>query len=324
MVNEVAYEKSLAYKNPELAAEWDREKNGDLTPEKVTFRSTAKVWWTKTYTVPNDWPLKDFRGRTFVFSWKESVTNRSVGCNCPFVPPGCPKQESSVYMWLMDKGVNFVREQSYVTGKNTANGVYQKGRFDIYIPDKNCVIEIDGRQHFSDKCGFGRMSESARKEKSDDIKRADAMKNAYCEEHGITLLRLPYKFGTRTNLSMLADFMDTNHISHHIIEHYREAQPFDISGKESGTYADIATRMNTDEFQAFSRAQTGKVKLTFLYNHAMESVQSKVETIRDVNEKVKLKGCQKAGKERAAFVDDQLGLSDEYHDDAAFFIAEVG
>lgn len=35
----------LATKNPRLAAEWDAEKNGDLTPFDVTAMSKRKVWW---------------------------------------------------------------------------------------------------------------------------------------------------------------------------------------------------------------------------------------------------------------------------------------
>ena len=35
----------LATKRPQLAKEWHPIKNGDLTPQKVTFKSNKKVWW---------------------------------------------------------------------------------------------------------------------------------------------------------------------------------------------------------------------------------------------------------------------------------------
>ena len=35
----------LATNNPQLAAQWHPEKNGDLTPEMVTPSSGRKVWW---------------------------------------------------------------------------------------------------------------------------------------------------------------------------------------------------------------------------------------------------------------------------------------
>ncbi len=36
----------LASKRPDIAAEWNTEKNGDLTPRMVTTGTKRKVWWT--------------------------------------------------------------------------------------------------------------------------------------------------------------------------------------------------------------------------------------------------------------------------------------
>ena len=57
----------LATTNPGLAAEWDQEKNGDLTPKDVTAGSEKKIWW------------KCPRGH----SWQASIFNRSRGTGCP-------------------------------------------------------------------------------------------------------------------------------------------------------------------------------------------------------------------------------------------------
>ncbi len=35
----------LATAHPELAAEWDFGRNGDLRPDGVRFNSTKQVWW---------------------------------------------------------------------------------------------------------------------------------------------------------------------------------------------------------------------------------------------------------------------------------------
>ena len=35
----------LQTRNPEIAAQWDRELNGDLTPKAVLFGSNRRVWW---------------------------------------------------------------------------------------------------------------------------------------------------------------------------------------------------------------------------------------------------------------------------------------
>ena len=57
----------LASNAPELASQWDMEKNGDLTPDKVTRYSHRKVWWLCGIG----------------HSWCASVNNRYQGQNCP-------------------------------------------------------------------------------------------------------------------------------------------------------------------------------------------------------------------------------------------------
>ena len=58
----------LATLRPDIAAQWDYEKNGDLTPEDVTVAANKKVWW------------KCERDH----SWQAVIASRSAGCNCPF------------------------------------------------------------------------------------------------------------------------------------------------------------------------------------------------------------------------------------------------
>ena len=64
--------------NPDLASQWHPSKNGDLTPEMVTAKSTRKVWWY----LPYDDPVS---GKHFDFEWEASVHNRSMGIMCPFL-----------------------------------------------------------------------------------------------------------------------------------------------------------------------------------------------------------------------------------------------
>ena len=35
----------LSIVNSELCKEWDYDKNGDLTPDNVSYGSNKKVWW---------------------------------------------------------------------------------------------------------------------------------------------------------------------------------------------------------------------------------------------------------------------------------------
>ena len=75
---------SLAEARPDLAKEWNYEKNGDLRPEDVGHRSDKKVWWICPYDVPDDYPVESLRGKHFDFEWKAAIGNRTgnqhVGC----------------------------------------------------------------------------------------------------------------------------------------------------------------------------------------------------------------------------------------------------
>ena len=57
----------LATINPELAKEWNCEKNGNLKPEDFTANSGKKVWW------------KCEKGH----EWKATIANRNRGRGCP-------------------------------------------------------------------------------------------------------------------------------------------------------------------------------------------------------------------------------------------------
>ena len=57
----------LATVNPELAAQWHPDKNGELMPMNVTVNNGRKVWW------------KCPEGH----EWEAKISNRTHGCNCP-------------------------------------------------------------------------------------------------------------------------------------------------------------------------------------------------------------------------------------------------
>ena len=58
----------LAKVNPELAKEWNYEKNGNLTPNDVTPNSNKKAWW---------------KGKCG-HEWLDSVNHRNIGRGCPY------------------------------------------------------------------------------------------------------------------------------------------------------------------------------------------------------------------------------------------------
>lgn len=65
--NKINYEKSFAYKYPELLKEWDYDKNVEVNPKEVGPTCTKKVWW------------KCSNNHSFEFS----VQFRTKGAQCP-------------------------------------------------------------------------------------------------------------------------------------------------------------------------------------------------------------------------------------------------
>lgn len=59
-------------------------------------------------------------------------------------------------------------------------------RFDFYLPDHNTCIEYDGIQHFKIIEYFGGRSGFMKQ------KHRDKIKNNYCKENNIKLLRISY------------------------------------------------------------------------------------------------------------------------------------
>ena len=66
--SEVSADRSLHALYPEVAAEWDRTRNGGLDPAAISPMSKQKVWW---------------RCRTCGHSWPAVVHNRASGHGCP-------------------------------------------------------------------------------------------------------------------------------------------------------------------------------------------------------------------------------------------------
>lgn len=58
--------------------------------------------------------------------------------------------------------------------------------FDFYLPDYNICIEYDGQQHFKPISIFGGEEDFKKRQRNDEIK------NQYCKDNNIKLIRIPY------------------------------------------------------------------------------------------------------------------------------------
>lgn len=62
--------------------------------------------------------------------------------------------------------------------------------FDFYLPDRNTCIEFDGQQHYEPIYNENRLA---------ICQKHDQIKNNYCEQNNITLIRIPYYEGNNIN-----------------------------------------------------------------------------------------------------------------------------
>ena len=138
-------ENSLLFSNPEIAKEWNYEKNGNLKPEHFESNSHKNVWW------------KCRQGH----EWQTAIANRTKGNGCPYcsgqkvlmgyndlqtinlilanewnyekngelMPSDVTPNSSKLVWWKCSKGHEW---QATIANRNKGNGCpYCSGRFTI-------------------------------------------------------------------------------------------------------------------------------------------------------------------------------------------------
>ena len=104
--------------------------------------------------------------------------------------PSCSKAKSSgeqrISFYLDNHGIDFRTQYCFEDCKDR-----KKLRFDFYLPDYNMTIEFDGVQHFR-PINFGGMSDAQSVSAFKDCQLHDRIKNDFCRENDINLLRIDY------------------------------------------------------------------------------------------------------------------------------------
>lgn len=124
----------------------------------------------------------------------------------------CSKAISSFEMktqnWLRENNINFIREHSFKGFKNNNNKYCYY--FDFYLPDYNICIECDGQQHYS-PVNFGGVSQKEAEINFQKTINNDKIKNQYCKDNNIKLLRIPYwEFNSNNYKNILENYLKNN------------------------------------------------------------------------------------------------------------------
>lgn len=112
--------------------------------------------------------------------YRENLSSlHTTSCGCKKDSYGVSETENI----LKELEIDFEKEKIFPDARTDKNGFL---RMDFYLPEYNTVIEIDGIQHsYTNPTGYFTQ------EKLDRMKELDQMKNKYCEDRNIKIIRVP-------------------------------------------------------------------------------------------------------------------------------------
>lgn len=137
---------------PELAAQWDWQRNQNLSPQEITFGSNRKVHW-----------VCDLCGH----GWTASVHNRVMGA-------GCPKCAQRYGTSFAEQALYFYLKQVFPDCVNRDTTALEGHELDLYLPSIGVAVEYNGLWSHS----------TPRK------KELDRQKRKLCEQKGILLIEV--------------------------------------------------------------------------------------------------------------------------------------
>ena len=113
------------------------------------------------------------------YEWQTKANDLLRGHGCP----ECNKSHGETYIsqYLQSHNIDFIPQYRFEDCKNI-----KPLPFDFYLPKHNICIEYDGKQHFEPIDIFGGEDEFIATQCRDNIK------NQYCQQKHITLIRIPY------------------------------------------------------------------------------------------------------------------------------------
>lgn len=124
-------------------------------------------------------------GREFERSVYKWMDGRDV---CPSCSEKQSKNERLFANYLKKNNLNYKQEYRF----NGCRDI-KPLPFDFYLPQFDCLVEIDGQQHF-EPVVFARMDWEMAEKRFFLQKKHDKTKEDYCKKHNIPLLRIPYFF----------------------------------------------------------------------------------------------------------------------------------
>jgi hypothetical protein len=158
---------NLQYQRPDIALEWDYEKNYPILPNKIAAHTSKKYWW-----------ICSDCGNGYCSSVAKRTGNEPRGC------PVCHESnmEKRIRKFLTNNKIESNPQYRFDDCRNII-----PLPFDFYIKEYNVVIEANGIQHFQIVEHFGGEEGFKKRLINDNIKRN------YCKDNNIKLIEISYK-----------------------------------------------------------------------------------------------------------------------------------
>lgn len=164
----VCGDNNLQFLYPHVAKEWHPTKNGKLTPSSVVATTKKKVWWQCVVDKSH--------------VWESQISNRIYnGHGCPMCNES--KGEKRIREILVKNKLIFKSQYEFNNLFGTGNG---KLKFDFVLLKQEkpvFIIEYDGEFHYK---------KFYKDDGHETLLVHDQIKNKYCEQNNIPLLRIPY------------------------------------------------------------------------------------------------------------------------------------
>ena len=160
----------LATTHPQIAKEWHPTKNGDITPNDVTYALNTSYWWQCPANSDHEW------------SSRIDARTRASGTGCPYCASS--KGEKAIREYLEENHITFTSQHRIPECKNKRPLPFD---FAIFTNDKLVgLIEFNGRQHYEYVPYFGGDAGHKLTLKNDQIKLD------YCIKNNIAFLQVPF------------------------------------------------------------------------------------------------------------------------------------
>lgn len=126
--------------------------------------------------------------------WYATPATILSGHGCPQCQ--CSHGEKYIKKWCDNKNISYEHQKRFDDCRDVL-----PLPFDFYLPDYNVAIEYNGAQHYEEVEYFGG------KERFEVQQRHDKIKENYCKENGIPLIRIPYYANTDEELEKCMNYL---------------------------------------------------------------------------------------------------------------------